>query len=92
MEKRPLQFMKSAAVARANEAQRLMNAIADDSYVAYDFDKLAVRALSGGYYVLEYKDYIYANSITTNLKGYITALYDYDNLRIDNKYYDELNK
>ena len=92
VEKRPLQFMKSAAVARANEAQRLMNAISDDSYIAYDFDKLAVRALSGGYYVWDYKDYVYANSITTNLKGYITALYDYDNLRIDNKYYDELNK
>lgn len=92
VEKKPLQFMKLATVARANESQRLMNSIADDSYVAYDFDKLAVRALSGGYYVWEYKDFIYANSITTNLKGYITALYDYDNLRIDNKYYEELNK
>jgi hypothetical protein len=92
VEKKTLQFMKSAAVARANESQRLMNAIADDSYVAYDFDKLAIRALGGGYYVWDYKDYVYANSITTNLKGYITALYYYDNLRIDNKYYEELNK
>ena len=83
--------MKYAEVARANEPQRLMNAIANDELVSYDFDKLAVRALSGGYYVLDYKDYVYANSITTNLKGYITALYNYDNLRIDNKYYEELN-
>ena len=91
VEKKPLQFMKYAEVARANEPQRLMNAIANDELVSYDFDKLAVRALSGGYYVLDYKDYVYANSITTNLKGYITALYNYDNLRIDNKYYEELN-
>ena len=42
--------------------------------------------------VLAYKDYVYANSITTNLKGYITALHEYDNLRIDNEYYEELNK
>ena len=92
VEKKPLQFMKFAEVARANEPQRLMTAIANDSIVAYDFDKLAVRALSGGYYAYEYKDYVYANSITTNLKGYITALYHYDNLRIDNQYYEELNK
>lgn len=92
VEKKPLQFMKYAEVARANEPQRLLNAIAYDELVSYDFDKLAVRALSGGYYAIEYKDYIYSNSITTNLKGYITALYHYDNLRIDNKYYEELNK
>lgn len=92
VEKRPLQFMKWAEVSRANEPQRLMNYIANDEYVSYFFDKLAVRALSGGYYVIDYKDYIYANSISTNLKGYITSLYHYDNLRIDNKYYDILNK
>lgn len=92
VDKKPLQFMKYAEVARANEPQRLMNSIANDDVVSYDFDKLAIRALGGGYYVYEYKDYIYANSITTNLKGYITALYHYDNLRIDNKYYEEIDK
>ena len=92
VEKRPLQFMKYAEVARANEPQRLMTSIANDELIYYDFDKLAVRALGGGYYAFEYKDYVYANSITTNLKGYITALHEYDNLRIDNEYYEELNK
>ena len=92
VDKKPLQFMKYAEVARANEPQRLLTSIANDDLTRYDFDKLAVRALSGGYYVYEYKDFIYANSITTNLKGYITALYEFDNLRIDNKYYEEVSK
>lgn len=92
VEKQPLQFMKFAEVARANESQRLLNAIANDEFKYYEFDKLAVRALSGGYYVIDYRDYVYANSIATNLKGYITALHEYDNLRIDNQYYNELNK
>lgn len=91
VEKKPLQFMKYAIVARYNEPQRLMTGIANDGLLSYDFLKLAVRALSGGFYVYEYKDYIYANSISTNLKGYITSLYYYDNLRIDNRYHDTLD-
>ncbi len=86
-----LQFMKYARVARANEAQRLMDAVANDNLVEYNFDELAVRALGGGYLVYEYKDFIYANSVTTNLKGYITSLTYYDNQRIDNKFYDSLS-
>ncbi len=91
VETKPLQFMKYARVARANEQQRLLDSIAQDNLVSYDFDKLAVRALSGGYLVYEYKDYIYANSISTNLKGYITSLYNYDNQRIDNEFYNNLD-
>ena len=91
VERRPLQFMKYARVARANEPQRLMEEIVQGNLNAYDYDKIAVRALSGGYLVYEYKDYIYANSVTTNLKGYITALYNYDNQRIDNKFYNSLD-
>lgn len=91
VEKKTLQFMKYARVARANEPQRLMNSISEGNLVCYDFDKLAVRALSGGYVVYEYKDFVYANSITTNLKGYVTALYNYDNLRIDNEYYETID-
>lgn len=90
-ETKPLQFMKYARVARANESQRLLNDISKEELISYDFDKLAVRALSGGYLVYEYKDYVYANSITTNLKGYITALYYFDNQRIDNEFYNSLN-
>ena len=82
-EYRELQFLKYARVARANEQNRLLDDIAFERLTSYDFDKLAIRALGGGYLVAEYKDYIYANSITTNLKGYITALYYYDNQRID---------
>lgn len=92
VEKKSLQFMKYAEVARANEPQRLMTSIANDELTSYDFSKLAVRALGGGYYVYDYKDYIYANSITTNLKGYITALHHYDNLLIDNKYYETIDR
>ena len=91
VETRPLQFMKYARVARANEQQRLLDSIAQDNLVSYDFDKLAVRALSGGYLVYEYKDYVYANSISTNLKGYITSLYNFDNQRIDNEFYNSLD-
>ena len=86
-----LEFMKYARVARANEQNRLLDDIAFDRLTAYDFDKLAVRALSGGYLIYEYKDYIYANSISTNLKGYITSLYDYNNQRIDNEFYNNLD-
>lgn len=91
VERKPLQFMKYAKVARANEPQRLMTSIIGDTLTYYDFDKIAVRALSGGYLIYEYKDYVYANSISTNLKGYITSLYYYDNQRIDNKFYESLD-
>ena len=91
VEVKPLQFLKYARVARANEQQRLLDSIAQDNLTSYDFDKLAVRALSGGYLVYEYKDYVYANSITTNLKGYITALYNFDNQRIDNEFYNNMD-
>ena len=91
VEYKELQFMKYARVARANEQNRLLDDIAFDRLVSYDFDKLAVRALGGGYLVYDYKDYIYANSISTNLKGYITSLYYYDNQRIGNEFYDSLD-
>ena len=78
-----LQFMKYARVARANDLKRLMIDVTGDSLTEYNYDELAVRALSGGYVTYEYKDYIYANSITTNLKGYITSLTNLDNQRID---------
>ena len=86
-----LQFMKYARVALANEQNRLLDDIAFDKLTSYDFDKLAVRALSGGYLVYEYKDYVYANSISTNLKGYITSLYNYNNQRIDNEFYNSMD-
>lgn len=91
VEIKPLQFMKYARVARANEQQRLLDSIAQENLISYDFDKIAVRALSGGYLVYDYKDYVYANSITTNLKGYITALYYFDNQRIDNEFYNNMD-
>lgn len=78
-----LQFMKYARVARANDLKRLMIDVSGDDLTEYNFDELAVRALSGGYVTYEYKDYIYANSVTTNLKGYITSLTNLDNQRID---------
>ena len=78
-----LQFMKYARVARANDLKRLMIDVAGESLTEYNFNELAVRALSGGYIAYDYKDYISANSVTTNLKGYITSLTNLDNQRID---------
>lgn len=92
VQKTPLQFMKLARVAEANEPQRLMSSVAQDDLVEYNFDDLVEKALCGGYLVYKYKDYIYANSITTNLKGYITSVTNYTNQRIDNEYYNSLNK
>jgi hypothetical protein len=87
-ETKPLQFMNSARVTRANEPQRLMIDVIEDKLLEYNFGDIAVRALGGGYLVIDYKDYIYANSVTTNLKGYITSLTEYDNQRIDNEFYN----
>lgn len=87
VEKRVLQFMKNAMVARSAEPQMLMDSIANDQFMAYNFDALVIRAMGGGYYEYDYKDYIFANSITTNLKGYITALYDYSDLALEIEYY-----
>lgn len=89
--KHKLQFMKNARVAQANDSLRLMISVAQDSLTSYNFDELAVRALGGGYVTYEYKDYVYANSITTNLKGYITSLTHFDNQRVDNEFYETLN-
>ena len=83
--------MKLARVARSNDPKRLMLAVGEENLTEYNYDELAVRALSGGYLVFEYKDYVYANSVTTNLKGYITSLTHYDNQRIDNEFYNSLS-
>ena len=91
VEYKMLEFMKYARVARANEQNRLLDDIAFDRLNSHNFDQLAVRALSGGYLVYEYKDYVYANSVSTNAKGYITSLYYYDNQRIDNEFYNSLD-
>lgn len=85
-----LQILNNARVSRANDIIRLMLAVAEDNLVEYNYGDLAIRALGGGYLVYEYKDYVYANSVTTNLKGYITSLTEYDNQRIDNEFYNSL--
>ena len=85
-----LQFMKLTRVTRANDPKRLMLAVGEDNLTEYNYNEIAVRALSGGYLVFDYKDYVYANSVTTNQKGYITSLTHYDNQRIDNEFYNSL--
>ncbi|MBO6134412.1 MAG: hypothetical protein J6O09_01375 [Lachnospiraceae bacterium] len=86
-ESKELQIMSNARVVRANDMIRLMMDVSSDSLTEYNYGDLAVRALSGGYLVQEYKDYVYANSISTNLKGYITSLTEYDNQAIDIEFY-----
>ena len=88
VETKTLQFMQAARVPRANEVQRLMIDVIEEKLTEYNYGDIAIRALSGGYLVMDYKDHVYANSITTNLKGYITALTDFDNQRIDNEFYN----
>ena len=91
VENKTLQFMKLAEFGVANDIQRLTNTIAsNEDFQLYTFDKMATRALSGGYYLEAYKDYVYSNAITTNHKGYVTGIYHYDNLIMDNAYYQAL--
>ena len=78
-----LQFMKYTRVARADDVMRLMLDVAGDYLIEYNFDELVAHEPDTGYINYEYKDHIYANSVTTNLKGYITSLTNYNNQRID---------
>lgn len=90
IEKRKLQFMKHCRVAEANDSFRLMSSVVNDELVSYEMNDLVEKALCGGYVVQEYKDYVYANSVYTDRKGYITSLINYTNQRVDNEFYDSL--
>lgn len=92
VETRPLQFMKACRVSEANDTFRLLNSVINENLQEYRFGDIAEKALCGGYLTYKYKDYVYANSVTTNLKGYITAMTEYTNQRIDNEYYKTLNQ
>lgn len=85
-EMKPLQFMRLCRVTEANDDFRLMKSVVDKNIEEYKFNEFVNRAMCGGYVTYKYKDYVYANSITTNLKGYITALTEYSNQCIDNKF------
>lgn len=92
VETKPLSFIKYCRVVCANEPMRLTQDMSLDRLEEYAYNDIAERALCGGYLVAKYKDYIYANQITTDRKGYITSLIDYNNLCIDNEFRKSLSK
>ena len=57
-----------------------------------NIDEIVERALGGGFVIDEYKDYIYANDIYVNLKGYITSLIEYDRQHSDVEFYKNANR
>lgn len=90
VETKPLSFMKYCRVTSANEPMRLTQSFSLDKLEEYAYNDIAERALCGGYLVYKYKDYIYANQVTTDRKGYITSLIDYNNQCIDNEFLKNL--
>ena len=83
VETKPLQFMKYARASYAIDQYSLLSLVSQDAFMDYDFHEIAIRAMGGGFVAYEYMDYVYANSIGTNKKGYITQLTDYSNQRTD---------
>lgn len=92
VETKPLGFMKYCRVTSAKEPLRLIKDLSLNRLKEYYYNDLAERAFCGGYLIEKYKDYIYANQITTDRKGYITSLIDYDNLCTYNEFLKDLNK
>ena len=85
-----IQFMKYAFVAKSSIPERLyQNIISKRTTNTYYMNDFAIKAQTGGYLVEEYKDTLYANSIYTNLKGYITQCLYFDNFNMDNEYTSE---
>lgn len=79
-------LMTYARIAEGINAERLVTAIMQTGTNDYIIDDIVDRVEGGGYLVDQYKEYIYANAVYTNLKGYITTALNYTALFIDNEY------
>ena len=86
-----LQFMKYAFVAKGSSPDRFYQSMISNKFSTktYYMHDLAIKAQTGGYLVEEYKDELYANTVYTNLKGYITQCLYFSNLNYDNDYTNE---
>ena len=86
-----LQFMKYALVVKGSSPDRFYQSMISNNFSTknYYMNDLAIKAQTGGYLVEEYKDELYANTVYTNLKGYITQCLYFSNLNYDNEYTNE---
>ena len=86
-----LQFMKYAFVAKGSSPDRFYQSMISSNFSSknYYMNDLAIKAQTGGYLVEEYKDVLYANTIYTNLKGYITQCLYFSNLNMNIDYTNE---
>lgn len=75
-----------ARIAEGINAERLVTAIMQTGTGDYIIDDIVDKVEGGGYLVDKYKEYIYANAVYTNLKGYITTALNYTALFVDNEY------
>ena len=75
-----------ARIAEGINAERLVTAIMQAGSGDYIIDDIVDKVEGGGYLVDKYKEYVYANAVYTNLKGYITTALNYTALFVDNEY------
>ena len=75
-----------ARIAEGINAERLVTAIMQAGMGDYIIDDIVDKVEGGGYLVDKYKEYVYANAVYTNLKGYITTALNYTALFVDNEY------
>ena len=78
-----------ARIAEGINAERLVTAIMQAGSGDYIIDDIVDKVEGGGYLVDKYKEYVYANAVYTNLKGYITTALNYTALFVDNEYAKE---
>lgn len=78
-----------ARIAEGINAERLVTAIMQSGTGDYMIDDIVDKVEGGGYLIDKYKEYVYANAVYTNLKGYITTALNYTALFVDNEYAKE---
>ena len=87
LENRPLRILKYSRIGEGIDAERLVTSIMQGGGMSdFIIDDIVDKVASGGYLNETYKDYIYANAVYTNMKGYVTTAINYTALYIDNEY------
>lgn len=88
--KRPIRILKYARIAEGIDQERLVTSIMQGGGMQdYNIDEIVDKGQGGGYVADNYKEYIYANAVYTDLKGYITTAIKYNALYIDIDYAKE---
>lgn len=80
-----VELMKGARIAKGIDETRVVTQILreDEGTKNYSINEIADAAIGGGYISEDFKDEVYLNNIYTNLKGYITSGYLYEQMYID---------